>query len=66
MSPASLPPRVPPIPTFSEAHGANGRVAEDDGGDVMVVQPGLLLALKEPVGELSASCDGHCGEGWGT
>lgn len=55
--------RALPVATFGEAHGADGRVAEDDGGDVPVVQPGVPLALEEPVRQLPAGRDGHCGEG---
>lgn len=56
---------APSVPTFCEPHGADGRVAENDRGDVLVVQPGVLLALEEPVGQLPASCNGHCTEGQG-
>jgi len=34
-------------------------------GLIMVVQPGALLTHEEPVCQLSASHDRHCGEGWG-
>lgn len=53
-----LPPlHVLPTPTFGEAHGADGRVAEDDGGGVTVVQLEVLLALQESVHHLSANSD---------
>lgn len=39
--------------TFCEAHSSDGWVAEHHGGDAGVVQLGVFLALKQPVGQLS-------------
>ena len=48
--------------SLSETNGANGRVGEDDTGDVRVVQAQVRLPVEQAVGEPSAGGDGHGGE----
>lgn len=64
LMPAGLPAAHPTL-TFGEAHGPDWWVAEDNSGDVAVVQMGILLAPKEPVRQLPPGRDGHCGEAQG-
>ena len=49
-------------PTFCHAHGANGRVAEHNSGDILVHKAGSRLVPKEAVGQGAASSYGNWGQ----
>ncbi len=48
--------------TFRGTHCSNGRVREDNSGDVGVVKLRVWLVIKEPVSQLPTCCNSNCRE----
>ena len=46
--------------TFSEAHCTNGRVREHHCRNVIVIQLGIFLPVKQTVSQFPPSSNGHC------